>query len=202
MLILCAHERQQADLCVQWEHASAGTISEVEGGRNKRWGGCHRSLHGWRDASLAVRPVATRRGCAPRAPYVRHHAQLMSYLGRSTLGSVCKGEKSVREGWHDHSNHRTNFKKSGIGMVIKEMLRSETLYLVELTQSELKRVWEWAALKVWIYVNDLLCIRRVFSHGIKGIVKLTLESLTWRIYHLWKWEWSWFPACTSVVAPL
>lgn len=37
------------------------------------------------------------RGCAPRALYVPDDVQLMSYLGRSTLGSVCKGEKSVRE---------------------------------------------------------------------------------------------------------
>lgn len=126
-----------------------------------------------------------RRGCTPRALNVPEDAQLMSYLGRSTLGSVCKGEKSVREGWHNHSNHRTG-NKNGMSMVIKEMPRSEMLYLVELTQSELKWFWERVALEVWIYVNDLLFIRRVFSHGIKGIVKLTHDSLTWRIYHLWK----------------
>lgn len=38
-----------------------------------------------------------RRGCAPPALYVPVDSQLMSYLGQSTLGIVCKGEKSVRE---------------------------------------------------------------------------------------------------------
>lgn len=81
----------------------------------------------------------------------------MSYLGQSTLGIVCKGEKSVRERESDTITAIIEQKKKKSDLtLIKQMVPTETLYLVlcGLKLTLKKR----AALHVWLCVNELLCI--------------------------------------------
>lgn len=110
MLISSAHVWTSADRATgaQWEHALAGWRGESEQEVRRV-----PSIATWMERR-APRCEASgdeaRRCGAPRALYVPDDAQLMSYLGRSTLGSVCKGERSVRVRRHNHSNHRTGEK--------------------------------------------------------------------------------------------
>lgn len=92
-------------------------------------------LQGWRNVSLAARRVEVRRGCAPPALYVPDDLQLMSYLGQSTVNGDCvqRGEEREGEGErHNHSNNRAKKKKSELTLM-KQMVPTETLYLVLLT---------------------------------------------------------------------
>lgn len=96
---LCSFLLQAADGSdshTQREHALAGGDQGGGGGVGTR--GEEGAIDCYRDGETCPWPRGeTRRGCAPPALYVPDDSQLMSYLGQSTPGIVCKGEKSMRK---------------------------------------------------------------------------------------------------------